>query len=68
VAWRARALAACAFLPPPWRYTCLRRSVVLYPLIRRAGRPVSLHSGVRKVAAGALAAHAEIARFPESGP
>ena len=45
-------------LPPPWRYTCLRRSVVLYYLFRRAGRPVALHIGVRKDAVGALAAHA----------
>jgi len=102
VAWRARALAACAVLPPlvslvslarlsavagsptalaraaalddvalsafvvrvlsrlppPWRYTCLRRSVVLYHLLRRAGRPVSLAIGVRKSGAGALQAHA----------
>lgn len=45
-------------LPPPWRYTCLRRSVVLYYLLRRAGRPVALHIGVRKDGGGALAAHA----------
>jgi hypothetical protein len=45
-------------LPPPWRHTCLRRGVVLYHLLRRAGRPVELHIGVRKDAAGALAAHA----------
>ena len=35
-------------LPPPWRYTCLRRGVVLYHLLRRAGRPVELHVGVRR--------------------
>lgn len=45
-------------LPPPWRYTCLKRGVVLYWLLRRAGRPVALHIGVRKDEAGALAAHA----------
>ena len=45
-------------LPPPWRYTCLRRGVVLYYLLRRTGRPVALHIGVRKDGAGALAAHA----------
>ena len=45
-------------LPPPWRYTCLRRGLVLYHLLRRAGRPVALHIGVRKEAGGALAAHA----------
>jgi hypothetical protein len=45
-------------LPPPWRHTCLRRSVVLYYLFRRAGRPVALHIGVRKGGDGALQAHA----------
>ena len=45
-------------LPPPWRYTCLRRGIVLYHLLRRAGRPVALHIGVRKDAGGALAAPA----------
>ena len=45
-------------LPPPWRYTCLRRGIVLYHLLRRAGRPVALHIGVRKDAGGVLAAHA----------
>lgn len=44
-------------LPPPWRHTCLRRSLVLFYLLRRAGRPVSLHIGVRKLD-GALQAHA----------
>ena len=45
-------------LPPPWRYTCLRRSVVLYHLLSRAGRPVVLRIGVRKGAGGPLEAHA----------
>jgi hypothetical protein len=45
-------------LPPPWRYTCLRRSVVLYHLLCRAGRPVALRIGVRKEAGSALEAHA----------
>jgi hypothetical protein len=45
-------------LPPPWRYTCLRRSVVLYHLLRRAGWEVSLNIGVRKSGDGALQAHA----------
>ena len=44
-------------LPPPWRYTCLRRSLVLFHLLRRAGCPVALHIGVRKQD-GALQAHA----------
>ncbi|HWZ27152.1 MAG TPA: lasso peptide biosynthesis B2 protein [Gemmatimonadales bacterium] len=35
-------------LPWPWRRTCLRRALVLYPLIRRAGRPVALTIGVRR--------------------
>jgi hypothetical protein len=49
-------------LPPPWRYTCLRRSVVLYHLLRRAGRDISLHIGVRKSGTGALQAHAWLVR------
>jgi len=49
-------------LPPPWRYTCLRRSVVLYHLLRRAGREVSLNIGVRKSGDGALQAHAWLVR------
>jgi hypothetical protein len=49
-------------LPAPWRYTCLRRSIVLYHLLRRARRPVSLKIGVRKNAAGALQAHAWLVR------
>ncbi len=47
-------------LPPPWRYTCLRRSVVLYHLLRRMGRPVSLMIGVRRDD-GELKAHAWLA-------
>jgi len=45
-------------LPPPWRYTCLRRGIVLYHLMRRAGRSVSLNIGVRKSPTGRLQAHA----------
>ena len=45
-------------LPPPWRYTCLRRSVVLFYLMRHGGRSVELHIGVRRNDAGALQAHA----------
>jgi len=44
-------------LPPPWRHTCLRRSLVLFHLLRHAGRPVELRIGVRKQH-GALQAHA----------
>lgn len=43
--WVDRILNA---LPWPWRRTCLRRAVVLYGLLRRAGRPVQLWIGVRK--------------------
>jgi hypothetical protein len=49
-------------LPGPWRHTCLRRSAVLYHLLRRAGRPVELWVGVRHDSAGALAAHAWLVR------
>ena len=49
-------------LPWPWRYTCLRRSLVLYHLLRRAGRAVELRVGVRKESDGALAAHAWLVR------
>ena len=44
-------------LPPPWHYTCLRRGIVMYHLLRRAGRDVGLHIGVRKQE-GSLQAHA----------
>lgn len=59
-------------LPPPWRHTCLRRSVVLYHLLRRAGRPVGLRVGVRRDADGALEAHAWLVKdgapYLESDP
>ncbi|MBA2293103.1 MAG: lasso peptide biosynthesis B2 protein [Gemmatimonadales bacterium] len=45
-------------LPWPWRHTCLRRSAVLYHLLRRGGRAVELCVGVRRDEANALAAHA----------
>ena len=45
-------------LPWPWRHTCLRRSAVLYHLLRRGGRPVELCVGVRRDEGDALAAHA----------
>ena len=45
-------------LPPPWKHTCLRRCVVIYHELRRAGREVELCVGVRKDADGNLAAHA----------
>ncbi|MEO5824978.1 MAG: lasso peptide biosynthesis B2 protein [Gemmatimonadales bacterium] len=45
-------------LPWPWRYTCLRRSAVLYHLLRRGGCAVDLCVGVRRDEVDALAAHA----------
>ena len=35
-------------LPEPWHLSCLNRSVVLYRLLRAAGRPVELHIGVTR--------------------
>jgi hypothetical protein len=57
--WTDRVLGR---LPPPWRRTCLRRSLVLYYLLRRAGRPAVLHLGVRRDPAGVLDAHAWLSR------
>lgn len=48
-------------LPPPWRKTCLTRSVVLYHLLRRSGVPVELCIGVRR-ANQEFAAHAWLER------
>jgi Transglutaminase-like superfamily len=48
--------------PPPWRYTCLKRSVVLHYLLVKAGRPATLHIGVRRDAGGAFTAHAWLSR------
>ncbi|OLC35348.1 MAG: hypothetical protein AUH81_10415 [Candidatus Rokubacteria bacterium 13_1_40CM_4_69_5] len=51
-------------LPGPWHHSCLKRSVVLYHLLRGAGRPVELCIGVRreKGRGEALAAHAWLVR------
>ena len=49
-------------MPGPWRHTCLKRSAVLYHLLRRSGEPVELWIGVRRGDAGALAAHAWLVR------
>lgn len=49
-------------LPRPWTYSCLKRAVVLFYLLRRAGRPVTLCIGVRRDADGAFAAHAWLVR------
>ena len=39
-------------LPEPWHLSCLNRSVVLYRLLRAAGRPVELCIGVTRTAGG----------------
>jgi len=57
--WVDRLLYA---LPWPWRHTCLKRSAVLYRLLRRGGRQVDLCIGVRRGDGGALAAHAWLIR------
>jgi hypothetical protein len=44
--WVSRILA---HLPGPWHLSCLNRSVVLYQLLRAAGRPVELCIGVTRV-------------------
>lgn len=56
VAWWVDRLMG--FLPWPWRSTCLRRSAVLFHLLRRAGRDVEMCIGVRRGDDGALKAHA----------
>ena len=49
-------------LPWPWRSTCLKRSAVLYHLLRRAGVAVELRIGVRRPGPDQLAAHAWLIR------
>lgn len=49
-------------LAGPWRRTCLKRSAVLYHLLRRAGRPVELCIGVRTEEPSSVAAHAWLVR------
>ena len=41
-------------LPEPWHLSCLNRSVVLYHLLRRAGRPVELCIGVTRTVSGGV--------------
>ena len=53
--WVSRILA---HLPGPWHLSCLNRSVVLYQLLRAAGRPVELCIGVTRVPNARLSAHA----------
>ncbi|MGH7614122.1 MAG: lasso peptide biosynthesis B2 protein [Gemmatimonadales bacterium] len=49
-------------LPGPWHRTCLKRSAVLYHLLRRAGRPVELWIGVHTTGPSPLGAHAWLVR------
>ena len=50
-------------LPPPWQWTCLTRSAVLYHLLRSGGVPVELKLGVRKREA-VMEAHAWLEASP----
>ena len=52
-------------LPPPWRYTCLRRGIVLYYLLKKAGAQAQLHIGVRRDNTGSFIAHAWLTRGGE---
>lgn len=52
-------------LPWPWRSTCLKRSAVLYHLLRGWGVAVDLRIGVRRPGPGQLAAHAWLVRGGE---
>jgi transglutaminase superfamily protein len=54
--------AVLRHLPWPWHHTCLKRSAVLYHLLRRDGAPVELQLGVRRTPGGPLAAHAWLVR------
>lgn len=49
-------------LPWPWRSTCLKRSTVLYALLREMGEDIALHIGVRRGEDGAFLAHAWLMR------
>ncbi|MEO7997180.1 MAG: lasso peptide biosynthesis B2 protein [Gemmatimonadaceae bacterium] len=49
-------------LPRPWRTTCLKRSSILYALLRRSGEDVQLHIGVKREADRSFAAHAWLMR------
>ena len=52
--WVTRILS---HLPGPWHLSCLNRSVVLYYLLRAAGRPVELCIGAARIS-GPIKAHA----------
>jgi hypothetical protein len=45
-------------LPGPWHLSCLNRSIVLYYLLRAAGRPVELCIGVTRGAGLRITGHA----------
>lgn len=60
--WVDRNLAR---LPQPWKHTCLRRSAILYYLLRSAGQHVDLCIGVRRDGSGELLAHAWLRRDGE---
>ncbi len=49
-------------LPGPWQRTCLKRALVLYYLLRRAGHAAELHIGVRRGQRQPLEAHAWLER------
>ena len=49
-------------LPWPWEATCLKRSLVLFGLLRHAGRPADLVIGVRRALDRKLEAHAWLER------
>jgi hypothetical protein len=59
-------------MPPPWRRTCLKRALVVYYLLHRAGMPAGLRIGVRYGESRELVAHAWLVRgdepFLEWGP
>ena len=49
-------------MPWPWRLTCLKRALVLYYLLARAGTSATLVIGVRRGETGELLAHAWLIR------
>ena len=56
---------ACSPSTHPWKHTCLRRSAILYYLLRSAGQRVDLCIGVRRGETGELLAHAWLRRDGE---
>ncbi len=49
-------------LPPPWRVTCLRRSIVLYHLLGVRYPELRMIVGVRRGAGREIEAHAWLAK------